>query len=643
MFVCLSMSRFSSKIKKAFAADGLLAETLEEFHYRPQQQQLAHALAEHSTPGKVLVAEAGTGIGKTFAYLLPALLSGKKVAISTGTKNLQDQLFFKDLPRLLPLIDSGIKVALLKGRGNYLCLYHLTQQLADPEAQTPVEMDQLIRIRSWANGTGTGDMAEMDSLAEDAPILRKVTSTQDNCLGKACPDFDRCFLKKARAKAMGADLVVINHHLFFADSALREGGFGELLPELNWIIFDEAHQLPDIALTRYGERLSASSFHYLGRDVRRVYKTLKDCKSLETRADELSQWADELTEAIQANGEPAWQAQLGFEAVSAAWQGLTRSLGMLKTELGYHLGRDELGDQCFERSARLMGLLEHFGNPDAKRIYRLERRERGFGLVSSPMSVRDELKALYNSYHSAWAFTSATLQVGGDFGYFTRQMALEKADSLILDSPFDYASQALMCVPRHLPQPHEANVAEHLAEIASKLIEAADGRTFLLFTSYQMMYRVGELLSHRQSRPLLVQGMDSKRQLLSRYHAYGNAVLLGTAAFWEGVDVRGRALCCVMIDKLPFVSPDDPLTQARLTACERSGQDPFAMVQLPQAILALKQGVGRLIRSEQDQGVLVICDPRLVQRPYGEQFIRSLPPMTRTRGLDKALARLREV
>ncbi|WP_028113371.1 ATP-dependent DNA helicase [Ferrimonas kyonanensis] len=637
------MARFPNKIKQAFAANGLLAEQLPNFSYRQAQQQLAHAIARNHKPGQRLVAEAGTGTGKTFAYLLPALLSGKRVAISTGTKNLQDQLFFKDLPSLLPLLDSGIRVALLKGRSNYLCHYHLHRHLADTDNQSPIEMDQLIRIRSWANGTGSGDMAEMDSLAEDAPILRKVTSTHDNCLGRKCPEFDRCFLKRARAKAMAADLVVINHHLFFADSGLKEGGFGELLPELDWLIFDEAHQLPDIALNRFGERLTSSNFHYLARDIRRLYQQLKDCKSLDTRADDLQRQADELSEALHANGAPAWLVQLKYARVTDAMAELEQQLQGLHKELGYHLGRDELADLCFERCARLMGLLAHFAEPDASQAYTLERRKQGFALVSSPLSVRDKLTELYQQYHCAWAFTSATLQVAGDFGYFTRQMALDDAETLILDSPFDYPRQALLCVPRGLPEPHEAGVADHLAAVANELIEAADGRTFLLFTSYHMMHQVGERLSRRQSRPLLVQGMDSKRQLLSRFHAYGNAVLLGTSAFWEGVDVRGRGLCCVMIDKLPFVSPDDPLTQARVSACQRSGQDPFSQVQLPQAILALKQGVGRLIRSEQDQGVLVISDPRLVHRPYGEQFIASLPAMARTRELDNALARLREV
>lgn len=621
----------------------MLADKLNQFRYRKSQQQLAKAIANHTKPRQVLVAEAGTGIGKTFAYLLPALLSGKKVAISTGTKNLQDQLFFKDVPALLPLIEAGCKVALLKGRGNYLCPHHLGRHLADPENQTPIEMDQMIRIRSWANGTSTGDMAEMDSLAEDAPILRKVTSTNDNCLGQKCPEFERCFLKRARAKALAADVVVINHHLFFADSSLKETGFGELLPKLDWIMFDEAHQLPDIALNRFGERFNSSSLVYLARDVKRLYQLLKDCKSLETKADDLISWSDDLAEALSKFGISNWLELVKVESVIYTLGGVATALARLTKELGFHIGRDELADNCYERSARLQGIVEHFIKPEPSQVYLLERRNQGFSLVSTPLSVRDKLTELYNQYHCAWLFTSATLQVDGNFSYFTKQMALDSATTLTLDSPFNYQKQALMCVPRGLYEPHDARMADQLTEIADKLINAADGRTFLLFTSYHMMHQVGERLSRLQTRPLLVQGMDSKRQLLHRYHAYGNAVLLGTSAFWEGVDVRGRGLCCVMIDKLPFVSPDDPLARARVNACERSGQDPFTTVQLPQAILALKQGVGRLIRSEQDQGVLVIGDARLVHRPYGQQFLASLPAMSRTRELDNALIKLTQL
>ncbi|GAA5187354.1 ATP-dependent DNA helicase [Ferrimonas gelatinilytica] len=636
------MSRLEKEVALALGSEGLLAEGLPGFRPRAVQQQLGAAAAANIQQGGTLVAEAGTGIGKTFAYLLPALLSGKKALISTGSKNLQDQLFFKDLPTLLALMERPPSVALLKGRNNYLCHYHLNRRLADLPAD-PELVDHLMRIRAWSSGSHSGDFAELTSVPEDSLALSMAGSRHDNCLGQRCPEFDRCCLHRARNRAAEADLVVINHHLFFADMALKETGFAEILPSADLFVFDEAHQLPDIALGHFAETLSTRQLNDLVREMRRAYQgPLRDCRQLESAAARVQAAAADLYEVVAQHGGRDWAAMRTLAPVASALASLEEALRFAQRVLVGQLGRDEMLDRVFERLDPMLARLQLFMVPGHHSLT-VECHRGQLTLRACPLSVAERCQAFYRRLKGSWLFTSATLTVAGRFEHFNRQLGLTSPVELVLDSPFDYGRQALLCVPRGLPQPGEPQLPEALARIAQQLVEAADGRTFLLFTSHSMMQAVGALLSRRLSQPLLMQGMGSKRSLLQRFSRYGNAVLLATASFWEGVDVRGRALVCVMIDKLPFVSPEDPLQKARCDAVTLRGGDPFNEVQLPLAVIALKQGVGRLIRGEQDRGVMVICDPRLVHRPYGGLFLASLPPMSRTRDLGLALARLREL
>ncbi|WP_298441623.1 ATP-dependent DNA helicase [uncultured Ferrimonas sp.] len=635
------MSRLEKEVALALSPEGMLAKGIRGFRPRQVQQQLATQICATIDTKSTLLAEAGTGIGKTFAYLLPALLSGKKTVISTGSKNLQDQLYFKDVPAILSLIERPPLVALLKGRSNYLCHYHLNRRLGDlPD--DPQLVDHLMRLRAWASGSESGDFAEVTSVPEGSLAFAMAGSTHDNCLGKRCSEYDRCCLRKARDKAQEADLVVINHHLFFADMALKEGGFGEILPDFDLFVFDEAHQLPDIALNHFADAVSSRALADISRELDKAYRgRLGDCRQLQSAGQRLQAASADLYEQVVEQGSD-WRQLMQQPAVNQALLRVTEALTFCHNIVLPQLGRDEMLDKVFERLPQLQSRLQRFINPGNEALT-VECHRHHFVLRSCPLSVAQQCRDFYLRYGGSWVFTSATLTVGGAFGHFAKQMGLDGANTLVLDSPFDYPKQALLCVPRDLPEPGRVEVAGQLANIAKQLIEAAEGRTFLLFTSYRMMHDVGLILSRQVQQPLLVQGQGSKRAMLTKFQQLGNAVLLGTNSFWEGVDVRGQALCCVMIDKLPFASPDDPLIRARSDETMRRGGDPFHEVLLPQAVIALKQGVGRLIRGEQDQGVMVICDPRLVHRPYGKLFLTSLPPMHRTRDLANAVARLREL
>ncbi|QIZ76748.1 ATP-dependent DNA helicase [Ferrimonas lipolytica] len=635
------MSKLEKAVELALSANGLLAKGIIGFRPRQVQQQLARAICSSIDTKQTLMAEAGTGIGKTFAYLLPALLSGKKAVISTGSKNLQDQLFFKDVPAILSLLPQAPMVVMLKGRSNYLCHYHLQRNMVDLPSD-PIVVDHLMRLRAWSSGSESGDFAEVTSVPEGALAFRLAGSTHDSCLGKRCSEYDRCYLRKARERAQEASLVVINHHLFFADMALKEGGFGEILPNFELFVFDEAHQLPDIALNHFADSVSSRVLADVSREMDKAYRTkLTDCRQLQSAGHRLQAASADLFDCLNNRGSD-WRKLMQYDDVSLAIEQLQSAIKFCQTVLQTQLGRDDVLDTVFERIPILQSRLQHFIEPQNEALT-VETRHNHFVLRSCPLSVAEQCRQFYQRLQGNWVFTSATLTVAGKFHHFQRQMGIDKPLSVTLDSPFDYPKQALLCVPRDLYEPHRVEVGQQLANVATELIEAADGRTFLLFTSYRMMHEVGAILARRVDQPLLVQGQGSKRTMLTKFQQLGNAVLLGTNSFWEGVDVRGRALCCVMIDKLPFASPDDPLIKARSDEAMRRGGDPFNEVLLPQAVIALKQGVGRLIRGEQDKGVMVICDPRLVNRPYGKLFLTSLPPMRRTRDLANAVACLREL
>ncbi|MFT5164261.1 MAG: ATP-dependent DNA helicase DinG [Alteromonadaceae bacterium] len=623
----------------AFSEQGALAKAIDGFSAREPQIQMAQAVEKVIKSNQTLVVEAGTGTGKTYAYLVPALLADKKVVISTGTKNLQEQLFHRDLPKIKAALGSGKSTALLKGRANYLCLFRLNQHTMQVPSNDATLIADLNKVKHWAVETRHGDIGELTSVAEDSHVFPYITSTADNCIGKECPDFDDCHLVKARKRAMDADLVVVNHHLFFADLALKDIGFGQLMPEAGLVIFDEAHQVADIACDYFGESLSSRQLGELCRDIIVEYRSkLTDMKQLGRAAEKLQLDIADLRLCFPADSNRGnWRDVCTQPAVERVIGRLQTSLDFLYQVLKLAVSRTQMIDHCFERCVDIQQRLDRLTDISQSGFsYWYETTRRHVTLHLTPLTVADKFSKIIDEADCSWVFTSATLAVDDSFKHYTTTMGLSGSEQLILDSPFDYNEQAILCVPRYLPEPNAYAMSEALFKTSLELIKASKGRCFLLFTSHRMLRIVGEKLLGQINYPMLVQGTTSKRLLLEQFASLGNAVLLGTASFWEGVDVRGDALSCVLIDKLPFAAPDEPLLQARMEDCRLKGGDPFAQVQIPQAVISLKQGVGRLIRDRTDKGVLVICDNRLITRLYGKTFIKSLPPMKRTRDLKLA-------
>jgi len=616
---------------------GLLARRVAGFNFRPQQLEMAQAVGEIMQDGGVLVCEAGTGTGKTFAYLVPALLSGRKVIVSTGTRNLQDQLFHRDLPRVRETLAIAVSVALLKGRANYLCRHRLDLAVASGQRRSAEQEELLLRIRSWAGRTRRGDIAELSAVAENGPIWQMVTSTSDNCLGQECPAYQDCHLIEARRRAQEADLVVINHHLLCADFSLKDEGFGELLPGADCFVLDEAHQLPGVASDFFGKSLSGRQLLELARDAEAEYhRDAGDLPELPEQTRQLSNAVREfrLSMGVEAR-RAAWKEVADDEHVQASLKRLRDELGALGNLLELLAGRGKGLASCLERCGGLAERLSELCDQESvEEIRWFETQRQSFRLNCTPLEISDVFRARMQRRPGAWVFTSATLAVGEGFAHFCSRLGLEEAVTRRWDSPFDYPRQALWFVPRGFPDPNQPNFTEAVAELAVSLLQASRGRAFLLFTSHRALQAAAGYLESQIEYPMLVQGSAPRSELLERFRALGNAVLLGTSSFWEGVDVRGSALSCVIIDKLPFASPGDPVLQARIDALRERGGNPFQEYQLPQAVIALKQGAGRLIRDIQDRGVLVVCDPRLLRRSYGHIFLASLPPMARTRSLE---------
>ncbi len=607
--------------------DGPLQQQLPDFTPRPQQQLMARSVESALQRNDTLVVEAGTGVGKTFAYLVPALLSRGKTIISTGTRHLQDQLYHKDLPVVRTALNKPIKTALLKGRTNYLCVHRL--RAADAQSGTRAWFKFLRRVRDWAAHTRTGDIAELSDVAEDSELWPKVTSTADNCLGLQCPDYQRCHVVQARRAAQEADLVVINHHLLFADLALKEGGFADLLPSANAFILDEAHQLPDIATNFFGAHLSSRQLLELARDaVAEQMQEAPDAAQLRNVAASLEQAAMDLRLSMgQAQQRGPWLPLRQQPGVAFALEQLDARLADLAAELERLAERGKGLQNCHRRAGELAALLNLMREDPQAAVQWFETHARGFVLHHSPLEIGDVFAEHMQRYACAWIFTSATLAVDGDFAHFTSRLGLDKPECLQLESPYDFSRNALLYLPPGLPEPAASTYMSAVVEAALPVIDASRGRTFMLFTSHRGLREAADLLVGRLDYPLLIQGDAPRRELLERFREVGNAVLLGTSSFWEGVDVRGPALSCVIIDKLPFASPSDPVLQARLAALAAEGGNPFMAYQVPQAVLTLKQGIGRLIRDQHDTGVLMICDPRVTSRTYGRAFIASLPAM----------------
>ena len=608
------------------------------FRPRLPQQEMAAAVERALAGNETLAVEAGTGTGKTLAYLVPALRSEGPVIISTGTRSLQDQLFFRDLPMVMEALGTRRRVALLKGRANYLCPYRLELHQEEARFLTRETAEQLQVVAHWAGRTETGDLAELRELPEDAPVWPWVTSTADNCLGQECPHWSRCPLINARQQAMEADLVVVNHHLFLADAALKGEGVADILPGANAVILDEAHHLPETAATFFGESLSGRQLRELGRDLlTEAGHTTADLRALNALCSELDRGAADLRLALGEEGRRApWHEVAERDSVQRAVQALRETLTRLHDALEPLESASRGMEACLRRTDEHLATLQRLtADADDNTVQWFENFSKSFVLHATPLSVAEPFSGYRERYPCAWIFTSATLSVAGDFRHFLERLGMEdKAETLRLESPFDFRRQAVFHVPEGLPAPGAREYTARLVEAMVPVIEAAGGRTFFLFTSHRALREAASLLRERLDFPLLVQGETGRRQLLEQFRESGNAVLLGAASFWQGIDVRGDALRCVIIDRLPFASPADPVSAARIERLRRQGREPFREYQLPQAVLALRQGAGRLIRDPEDRGLLVVGDPRLVERGYGRLFLDSLPGMTRTRKLE---------
>lgn len=677
----------AAQLATIFADTGTLATGIPGYRPRASQQKMAEAVAGAIAQNDSVIVEAGTGTGKTFAYLVPAMLWGGKVILSTGTKNLQDQLFLRDIPTVRKALNVPISVSLLKGRSNYLCHYHLERAQANGRLASKQDAAWLRDIGRFAKTTTSGDKAELAAVPENAPVWQLVTSTRDNCLGSECPQYKECFVMRARKEAQQADVVVVNHHLFFADVVLRDTGMAELLPAANTVIFDEAHQLPETATLFFGETLSTSQLLELARDT--VAEGLSHARDavdwvalggpLERAARDLrlAFGKDNLRLALgQIESDPRTREPF-FETLDALDSALSDFVEALESQAE----RAESLEQCHRRAVELAQRLAAWrddrvapapapaapadasgegegdggddGGDDGKpppvpvslgpeTVRWVEVFSHTVQLHRTPLSIAPIFTRQREGQPRAWVFTSATLSVKGNFTHYAAQLGLDKDRSLTLPSPFDYAKQGLLYVPRNMPAPQSPQFTEAVVHEAMPLIEAAGGRTFLLCTTLRAVQKASDMLydlfaERGLNLPLLVQGQASRTELLDRFRQLGNAVLVGSQSFWEGVDVRGEALSLVIIDKLPFAPPDDPVLAARMEVLQKKGLSPFAVHQLPHAVITLKQGAGRLIRSESDRGVLAICDTRLVEKPYGRQIWQSLPPFTRTREADTVI------
>ena len=632
---------YQDRISNIFSVNGELSQSIKCFRPRTEQIEMAHAVGESIQNKSSLVIEAGTGTGKTFAYLAPALVFGKKTIISTGSKNLQDQLFNRDLPAIKKALNFTGKIALLKGRANYLCLERLDQVIAQGVLGDKSVLVELSKVRKWNNSTKTGDFTECIELAEDSPIIPQLTSTAESCLGTDCPNYSECYVASARKKALNADLVVVNHHLFFADMAVKESGFGELIPNAEVIIFDEAHQLPDIASQYFGQSLTSRQLFDLCKDINIVYRTeLKDMQQLGTTSDTLLKVVQDFR-LLLGNGSNVrgnWRELYTQSAVKKSFELLQEKIDFLAEVIKLALGRSQTLDSIFDRVESIKIQLKRLSETNiVGYCYWYEGNGRQFGLHITPLTVADKFGAQLEAKEAAWIFTSATLEVGGTFNHFCLRLGIENATQKILPSPFNYSEQSLLCVPRYLPNTNQANTLSSLGEMLLPVIEANKGRCFVLCTSYSMMRGLAEYFREKSNLSILLQGETSKGKLLEQFIKETHSVLVATSSFWEGVDVRGDALSLVIIDKLPFTAPDEPLLKARIEDCRLQGGDPFNDIQIPEAVITLKQGVGRLIRDVTDRGVVIICDNRLVMRNYGETFLKSLPNSSRTRDLNKVI------
>ena len=636
----MSTAAKTVNLQPIFESGGALEKAVPGFRQRPQQAEFAQAVLDAIEARGVLVAEAGTGTGKTFAYLVPALMAGGRVIVSTGTKTLQDQLFHRDLPRVRAALGIGVDTALLKGRANYVCLHHLEVAAELGTFGAREEVGHMQKIRSFAVRTVSGDKSECADVPESSPAWAQATSTRENCLGSACKHYQECFVMKARKRAAEADVIVVNHHLFFADVALRDGGAADLLPAANTVIFDEAHHLPDLARLFFGKSLGTAQVIELARDTRIAEaQHARESSDLGDVADEVERAARDLRLALgPASGRTALAALRDRKGFDAAVDALAARLTELSTKLQAQEERAEEIRNCRTRADE-RPREDAYGEPlDGGVVRWVEAYPQSAVLYMTPLDVGRIFSEQMQDGKRAWIFTSATLSVNGDFSHFQREMGLAAARTMSWPSPYDFDRQALLYVPQGLPDPNSEGYAQAVIDAAWPVVRSSGGHAFLLFTSLRAMDRAFDRLAKCLAAegldwPVLLQGSGSKNELLERFRRSPHAILVGSQSFWEGVDVKGEQLSVVVIDRLPFNPPDDPVLAACIERINRAGGNAFMDLQLPRAVIALKQGAGRLIRDETDRGALMICDPRLVDKPYGKRIWRALPPFRRTRSL----------
>ncbi|MEW6378971.1 MAG: helicase C-terminal domain-containing protein [bacterium] len=615
-------------IESILDRQGKLAGMFSRYEHRPDQIRMSKAVAASLVDDMPLLVEAGTGTGKTLAYLIPAIGSGQKVVISTGTKNLQEQIYFKDIPLLSRLIPKKFLVCNLKGRGNYLCQRRWKEFSRHPRLNGRRDLDIFKGIQSWISKTRFGDRAELDFLADNEPLWEEVNSKRDFCLGQKCPFHRECFMNRLRKEASEADLVIVNHHLFFSDLLLKGSIHGEVLPRYQAVIFDEAHQMEDIATEYFGLSVSNYQIQELIQDTRRE---MEEAKITDPATNDTLNLLGQRSGAFFINfpaglEKKRLKSHLITDFLGERYRALADTLELFTSQLVGLKAKSEPLHACERRSREIQGNLRFIMDmADPEYVYWVESRTRAVYLHASPIDVSADLKRLLFSKMRRLVLTSATLSVDGKFDYLKSRLGLESATELVLKSHFDYTRQALIYVPTHLPDPQQAEFIHRAAEEIERIITVSRGRAFILFTSYKNLDQIYRLLQDKLPYQMLRQGERPKTALLEEFKKDVHSVLFATSSFWEGVDVQGDALSCVVIDRLPFAVPTEPLTEARIDFLRESGGNPFLTYQIPQAIITLRQGVGRLIRSREDRGLLCILDRRLLTKPYGRIFLQNLP------------------
>lgn len=619
-----------TSVQDLLGEGGLFEQKIPSFKARSQQIEMATQIAAVIDQKDVLIAEAGTGTGKTFAYLLPALISGQKIIVSTGTKTLQDQLFTKDIPLLLDILAIKPKVRLLKGRGNYLCLdrYHKSSFL--PVSRYPENKALFKKLKPWIHQTTMGEIAELTGYIENRMMLSNITSTAENCLGSECDYYNDCFVYKARRKALDADLLVINHHLLFADMAIKQGGFGELLPKTDVIVLDESHQIPEIAGRFFSQLFSSRQCTEILNDL------MTEAGEVDAAFAAISEQHEQFKRALrdvmlsmsQMPERESTKRLFQTPVIAEVFDLLLHYMGLLVDALEPLVVQSTGLQNCYLRLTALGDMLQDMMKQSEQNfIYWFEAREKYFALHKSPLEIADPLSEFRAGFETAWVLTSATLTVNNSFEHFQKQTGFEPAQTLLLDSPFDYQKQALMLLPKELPEPNDFEFNPAMFAYVLPLIERAEGGVFFLFTSHRSLQMAAHFFKEKIDKPLFIQGSSDRNQMLEDFRQAGNGLLLGAASFWEGVDVSGTSLSCVIIDKLPFAHPSEPVLKAKIEHINKNGGKAFFDLQVPKAIISLKQGAGRLIRGEKDRGVLVICDRRITSKGYGPSFLKSLPDM----------------